>query len=291
MLVEVFGDNVMSHVKLSCYTNVLRMDESLLTMISVQDDSWQTHYKNIVNVWQAIVADQKENHMAVCIELKIAAIHDSQFDPQCHNQWRVMGFMVMILRLSSSYHSRSCHSLWRKNAHCFFISNELYTNNLSLLLNSQRGVLLWEHQVQISKKVNEQQLVSPPWQHVHPHIIFLHFWASKNTVVIPHPSYSPDIILCNFFLFPQNEASFVRLPFWHNYGHPSWISEGILSAYAYCFSRNEKALIHTSLSHMFYSYWHELLCHSFYRRISFIFGPISDGPEVFFYYCSLMSKN
>lgn len=37
--------------------------------------------------------------------------------------------------------------------------------------------------------------------------------ASKNTVVILHPPYSPDLTPCDFFLLPKNEAPLKRLHF------------------------------------------------------------------------------
>jgi hypothetical protein len=33
--------------------------------------------------------------------------------------------------------------------------------------------------------------------------LFGSFWLPKNTTVIPHPPYSPDLAPCDFFLFPK----------------------------------------------------------------------------------------
>jgi transposase len=37
----------------------------------------------------------------------------------------------------------------------------------------------------------------------HTSLVVRQFLASKNTIVIPHPLYSPDLAPCDFFLFPN----------------------------------------------------------------------------------------
>jgi hypothetical protein len=52
--------------------------------------------------------------------------------------------------------------------------------------------------------VEEQQLVSPSWQCARSHITCCSkFLTSKNIIVIPQPSHSPDLTPSDFFLFPK----------------------------------------------------------------------------------------
>jgi len=38
------------------------------------------------------------------------------------------------------------------------------------------------------------------------HFQFENFWRKKNIPVLPHPPYSPDLALCDFYLFPKLES-------------------------------------------------------------------------------------
>jgi hypothetical protein len=99
------------------------------------------------------------------------------------------GCMVMTLRLSSSRHSKSrqIHRGRKKrikfaamSSPCrsfFSTSKELSTRNSYPWSNRQWQVLLWGfevaeggHSAQTSRQVEEQQLVSPPWQRARSHI-------------------------------------------------------------------------------------------------------------------------
>jgi len=31
----------------------------------------------------------------------------------------------------------------------------------------------------------------------------VNFWLQNKLTVIPHPLYSPDVVLCDFFIFPK----------------------------------------------------------------------------------------
>ena len=99
------------------------------------------------------------------------------------------GCMVMTLRLSSSRRSgsRQIHRGWKKRVKFAAMSSPCWLFFWHLRhcpqgihtpwSNHQWQVLLWgfeaaegRHSVQMSRQVEEKQLVSPPWQHARSHI-------------------------------------------------------------------------------------------------------------------------
>ena len=130
--------------------------------------------------------------------------------------------MVMTLRLSSSCcsGSRQIHHGQKKcvkfaaiTSPCwvfFFRHPRLCPQGICIPWSShQWQVLLWGfevaeegHLAQTSRQVEEKQLVSPPW-----HCARSHITCSTIPDFQKHysdsPPYSPDLVPCNFFLFPK----------------------------------------------------------------------------------------
>ena len=130
------------------------------------------------------------------------------------------GCMFMTLRVSSSRRSGSrqihrgrkkrvtfaalrsvCWSFFRHPRHCPQGIRTPWSNR-------QWQILLWGfeaaevvHSAQTSRQVEEQELVSPPWQRARSH-------TTRSTIPdfqkhYGDPPHSPDLALCDFFLFPK----------------------------------------------------------------------------------------
>ena len=52
------------------------------------------------------------------------------------------------------------------------------------------------------------------------------FLAQHNITTLPHPPYSPDLALCNFFFIPQAQNPPQRTSFWDSWNHPGSCDEG-----------------------------------------------------------------
>jgi hypothetical protein len=73
--------------------------------------------------------------------------------------------------------------------------------------------------------VQEQQLVSPPWQRARSHIP-RQFLTSRNITVIPHPPIRLTSPLATFSYSPQDEITAERESFWHKWVVPHRIASG-----------------------------------------------------------------
>ena len=123
------------------------------------------------------------------------------------------GCTVMTLRLSIGssqiHHSRKkCVKFAAMSSPCwsfFWHPRHCPQGIRTPWSNRQWQVLLWGFEAaQMSRQVEEKQLVSPPWQRACSHITHCSTIPDfqKHSSYSP-PPYSSDLAPCNFFLFPK----------------------------------------------------------------------------------------
>ena len=164
--------------------------------------------------------NQKAHCISVCVEFKQQARDNPIFISSIITVMK-HGCMVMTLTLSSSpcsgshqiHHSqkkRSSSQQGQVHVDRFFQHPRHCPQGIHTpWSNHQWQVLLWGfevaeggHTAQMSRQVEEKQLVSPPWQCACSHITCCSTFPDFQRLYSDSPpSYSPDLALCEFFLF------------------------------------------------------------------------------------------